>query len=481
MIDVPTDADRADVQRLVAYGYDLERSRHFLLEVTDAGAARTFLGGLVAGRFLAGGAVRNDDARVLGDQGYCPANVGFTFRGLQVLQLAVPYLRVFQEKSAAFSEGAYRRSARYLADTGASAAASWEPCYDHRRVHVLLSIHADGARALDDCTARLQGLAGADGLRGWYAGRLDGSHLTSAKQGRTAHFGFRDGIASPGIKGFHEEKRGRVLHEPGEFLLGYRNDRKFNPWLLVNPWSRPNPWLLPLNRAPGLREFFRNGSFCAFRTIEQDERALVDFAERAAAQYNVRPEYVKAKLAGRWQDGRVVLPPEQDAGASAGAQAATPSDEELNDFDFKKDPDGLGCPFGAHIRRMNPRADRVVPFRRRPLIRRGMPYGRAYRDAPNETRGLLGLFFCASLEDQFEFVLREWGNAKPMGPPNPGSAADPFSAGRQPPRAVFDVPMPGEDTRPFDGLQPFLTTRGTLYAFYPGLAAVDRIARCGKP
>jgi len=469
----PTAKDQADVQRIVAYPYDLDCSRHFVLGVPDAAAGRQFVGELVENKLITSASIDQAGLRALVGGGNCAVNIGFTYRGLELLELQKPYLFVFKEKAKAFADGAFRRAGRYLADTGFSAADQWKSCFGQRRAHLLLTIHAGDDAALKACTTLLSGLPGAKSLLGWgEKDWLDGCHLTSSKEGRTAHFGFRDGIANPRIRGFYEEKKGHKLHEPGEFLLGYWNDCGFNPWLLVNPWPQPNPWpLLPLHPEPKLREFFRNGSFGAFRVIEQNEQALRDFAKHWADHENVDEDYVKAKLAGRWPDGRVVLPP--------GGTAA----EDLDDFDFKEDAEGLGCPFGAHIRRMNPRGDPVVPIRRRPLIRRGMPYGPPYaeNEKPAKSRGLLGLFICAILEDQFEFLLREWGNAKPMGPPNAGTARDPLSVGCQDPRAVFDVPMPGGKARQFNGLPAFLTTRGTLYAFYPGLEAIRRIARRGEP
>ena len=59
----------------------------------------------------------------------------------------------------------------------------------------------------------------------------------------------------------------------------------------------------------------------------------------------------------------------------------TPRDQ-LDSFDFSDDPDGQGCPFGSHIRRMNPRAERVAPFRERPLMRRGMLMVRSSTSCP---------------------------------------------------------------------------------------------------
>jgi hypothetical protein len=131
---------------------------------------------------------------------------------------------------------------------------------------------------------------------------------------------------------------------------------------------------------------------------------------------------------------------------------------------------------------MNPRADRIVPFRRRPLARRGMPYGPIYdRDEHGEPeRGLLGLFFCASLEDQFEHLVSEWGDSNPMGPANRGTAKDPLMGGHENTRALFDVPMPDEALRQVGQFTPFVRTRGTLYAFFPGLKALRMIANQHK-
>lgn len=476
MIAPPVELEKTDVQGLVAYGYALNRSRHFILHVNGPAKARQFLGEIVNERLITDAFTDNVDVERLTNHGYCPVNIGFTHPGLEKLGLPVPYLRVFQEKAKAFVEGAFLRAARRLADTGASAAERWEKCFKQDFAHVLLSIHADDQSGLDKRTGELRNILGASGLDGWKT-PLEGCHLTANRKKRTAHFGLRDGISNPAIKGFHPPKTARKLHEPGELLLGYKNDDQFNPWLLVNPWPLPNPWLLPLaNIDP---RFFRNGSFAAFRKIEQHEEAFCAFVAKWATKRGVSPEYVRAKLAGRWDDGRVVKRGEH--AAPPGEAPRNPAD--LNDFDFSDDQHGEGCPFGSHIRRMNPRTDHVVPFRRRTLMRRGMPYGPPYQE--NEPRngpqrGLLGLFFCASLEDQFEHLLSEWGDSNPMGPYNRGTAKDPLIGNHENPAAVFDIPMPGERLRQLDGFTPFATTRGTLYAFFPGLTALDMIASIGK-
>ena len=87
-----------------------------------------------------------------------------------------------------------------------------------------------------------------------------------------------------------------------------------------------------------------------------------------------------------------------------------------NDFDFgRDDPQGLGCPIGAHIRRANPRdtpnphnPDQVAINNRHRLLRRGRPY--RLREDPR----IVGThFMClnSDIERQFEFVQRTWLNA----------------------------------------------------------------------
>jgi deferrochelatase/peroxidase EfeB len=481
MIGAPKAPDAEQVQRLVPFGYPLNCSRHFVLRVTDAARSRMFLGALAAKNLITNATVKREALSELKDRGRCPANIGFTFRGLEKLELDEPYLRVFQEKAKAFVTGASARSVEDLADTGASAAQWWDKRFAPDHAHVLLSTHADTQVELKQFAEDLRRLPGARGLDGWTE-PFEGCNLTKDIDVRTEHFGFRDGISNPVIEGFPPNKPN--AHAPGEFLLGYRNDDKFNPWLLINPSPKPNPWLRPLNPAPELTEFFRDGSFAAFRQLAQDVARFNDSVKEWAKQLGGGQdpekwrEYVRAKLAGRWWNGAVVKPGQNDPPPW---RDGYPHTKVLNDFDFSEDPRAHGCPFGAHIRRMNPRKDPVVPLRQRPLIRRGMPYGPTFEQQPNAPRGLLGLFFCASLEDQFEHLLTEWANANPMGPYNRGNARDPLASNHQDPGARFDIPMPGEALRQLDGFRGYVTTRGTLYAFFPSLGTIGRIARRGPP
>jgi deferrochelatase/peroxidase EfeB/predicted acylesterase/phospholipase RssA len=435
---------REEVQRLALSGYDRHCSLHLVLEVGDAEKARKLLGDLLdAKRVTFGDRDHVSDA----------IDVGFTYRGLEALGLPEGYRQELLRKAPAFCQGAPARAARRLGDAGESAVERWEPIFGLERAHVLISLHADSEEAVRATAAELASVAGAEqAFTGWGDG-LFAEHLTkdsANRKNRTVHFGFRDVIARPGITDSATQR-----HATGELLLGYENDAGFNRWD---------------DRQTAERDaaFFRNGSFGVLRKIEQHEERLNAFLEREAGAHGVKPEYLKAKLCGRWPNGMPVKPGDKD-------EPRDRKESPPDDFDFSDDKDGFGCPFGAHIRRTNPRGDPMGPSRKRPLFRRGMPYGPPYDEKVTAERGLIGLFFCANIEDQFEHVMLEWVEKRPLGPANRGDAKDPLIGHHDTP-SVFQIPRPGGDIR-LAGFEPFVTTRGTLYAFFPSRTALRDIAQ----
>jgi deferrochelatase/peroxidase EfeB len=234
---------------------------------------------------------------------------------------------------------------------------------------------------------------------------------------------------------------------------------------------------------PRIRDLFRHGSFGILRRIEQDVKTFDAAVQRWAAQverermvYNPDAKthqhwctYVKAKLCGRWPEGMLF-----DANGDHAATALPAAD-----FTHTADDRGVRCPLGAHTRRMNPRLGASVPTgavhaQHRPLIRRGTPYG-GWQDAEC---GLLGWFFCASIEDQFEHLLGQWADRPPLGQAVRGK--DPLVGMHGPGDDRFDIPrgdaQAGNEWHQLSGLKPFCTTRGTLYAFYPARDALLRLA-----
>jgi deferrochelatase/peroxidase EfeB/predicted acylesterase/phospholipase RssA len=443
------DAYRQEVQTLALTGYNVQHSRHRVLAVKDADKARAFLDQVLRQKILTFGEPEK------GNHVKSAVNIGFTFRGLEALGLPDSHRNELRKKARAFSEGAHARAARRLGDTGPSAVERWDdPMFAFGRAHVLIVIHGDSKKEIEAEEKKLQSAGVKQAFDGWDKCCLHAEQLTKTKDFRTVHFGYRDAIARPVIAK-SGQARGLRVHNAGELLLGYLNDANFDAWRDV---------------PEEVAQFFRNGSFAAVRKIEQNEKSFREFLSRNAVTFEGQ-NYLKAKLCGRWPNGAVVKPGER-------TEPPAPAEKSLDDFTFgKDDADGTGCPFGAHIRRTNPREDQVAPSRLRPLFRRGMPYGDAYADdSDNKERGIIGLFFCASIEDQFEHVVSEWIEKKPMGTPHRGNLRDPL-VGQHDGAEVFHIPVQGDPYKiEINGFAAFVRTRGTLYAFFPSLFALREIA-----
>jgi deferrochelatase/peroxidase EfeB len=466
----------SDIQRIVAHDYYAKFGRHFVLRITDVVEARKFIDSLATKIVRAN--VERVDAKALLGEPECPVHIGFTFAGLKKLDVAGSYLDVFCDKAPAFAEGAWRRAAEFTTDTGPSGIRYWENPFKPDFAHVLISLYANDLKILDQRAKEWSDRK--HGLDGWeYCFKAE--RLGEDEEVRMVHFEYRDGIATPQISGFPELRAGQPIHSRGELLLGYENDEGFNPWVL------PFPQILPrhgMRHVCGIPDFFWNGSFGILRKMEQDVAEFEKFVNYWAVIYGAGndieawKELIKAKMCGRWRNGRRVMPRDDiKTYYEEVKNKRLGEDSTLNGFDFEDDKKGHGCPYGAHIRRMNPRNDPVVPARRRPLIRRGMPYGKAAADGTQPDKcGLLGMFFCASIEDQFEFLLSQWGDMNPMGTNNRGNAKDPLIGNHQAADTIFDMPTADRSCHQLQGFRPFVKTRGMLYAFFPSVSMITAIA-----
>jgi Dyp-type peroxidase family len=204
------------------------------------------------------------------------------------------------------------------------------------------------------------------------------------------HFGWQDGISQPGVNGLTTPFPGQQMVDPGLFVLGY-------------PGGGPDPLPLP---------WMRNGSFMVFRQLQQLVPEFDAFILSAANELGVDPVLLGARLVGRWKSGApLALTPSQDDLAIA------TNPQQNNDFDFADDQAQRRCPFGAHVRKTNPRADipetGLTPHR---IMRQGIPFGpevSAAEHTANRTqqeRGLMFVCYQTIIPDQFEFVQGSWAN-----------------------------------------------------------------------
>jgi deferrochelatase/peroxidase EfeB len=280
------------------------------------------------------------------------------------------------------------------------------------------------------------------------------------------HFGYHDGIDNP-VLGWPDDPADTVPSDANKFLIGY-----------------PGKGFIPGPQSGAAAEFAKDGCYNAFRVLYQDVGAFDRFLANCAQEVvtaiggslDDAKEWLAAKLVGRWRNGSpLVLSPD----------APNPATGDATNFDYSADSAALKCPLAAHTRVANPRdestfnTDTPVPR----LLRRGMPYGAP--PAPpdyNGERGLIGLFLCGSLANQFE-KLYSWINVNNFSNvflPNLDTQ-DPLIANRLSPSKggdpSFTIPIPNSSSPiKIPTLPPFVVTRGTAYCLLPSVPTLQRLA-----
>jgi deferrochelatase/peroxidase EfeB len=257
-----------------------------------------------------------------------------------------------------------------------------------------------------------------------------------------------------------------------------------------------------------------NGSFFVIRQLEQDVDLFNQFVTQAATdiaghpglpaeltQQSRREQWVAAKLIGRWKDGTslVRFPHRPGNGWMTGGQfnpAQSGQAVQVNkaniappahrnpDNDFllgKEDPEGQACPFGAHIRRTNPRdsfnpgsAAQLAITNRHRILRVGRQYGPQEMDGGGASRpGLLFMCFNADLERQFEFIQQAWVMERLFHGLD-GEVDSVLGRGQQGGRLT--IPSPAGPMMVAD-MPAFVTIRGGGYFFMPGKGAIRYLAQ----
>ena len=373
--------------------------------------------------------------------------VAFTWDGLRALGVDEASLGTFPEE---FKQGMPAR-AEVLGDTGANHPDHWVGGLASPDLHAIVILFAREVAERERCVREHQ----------QYASQFPGVEALSTLDLEATppfdhahdHFGYRDRLSQPAVEGAGDVPTpgsGAPL-KPGEFFLGYPDE--------AGPPARlPQPEILS-----------RNGSFLAYRRLEEHVGAFREFL-RQNGETREEQELIAAKLMGRWRSGApLVLAPEKDDPALG----ADP--QRNNDFNYKEsDPHGYAVPLGAHIRRMNPR-DTAANMNRRRMIRRGGTYGPPLPEGAPEDgveRGVAAFVGCASLIRQFEFAQNVWVNDRNFH--ELGNERDPIIGSQD---GTLDFKVPKRPIRKtIKGLPAFTTVRGGGYFFLPGIAALRYLA-----
>ena len=350
-------------------------------------------------------------------------------------------------------------------------------------------------------------------------------------------FGFADGISQPIIRGLPPRGRQQNPNDmvaPGELILGYPDnlgvippspylDAQFDPdHRLPDAGTNPLRGHAPLSSygPHGRRDLGMNGTFLVVRQYRQHVHAFDTWFKNVGFRLsptgpaagalnpqspapamprasgfpfsaslpmfdNVRnmPELkdlLFAKLMGRWQDGASLV---RHAGPPRTASGGTPRRPDNDFLAGMEDPGGLACPFGAHIRRANPRDTRfpgssteIDSVNRHRMLRVSRVFGRLDRGNPRKVDpagnpGVLFMCLNGDIERQFEFVQKAWL----LNPNIQGMEKETDPIVGHGGNRCFTVPTADGPVR-LPRLPDLTTLIGGGYFFVPGRALLDYLA-----
>lgn len=490
--------DFSDIQGLVRFGHGkLTDASFWLLQIRDPAAARSWL------------ATAPVTTAVELDQP--PKNalqVAFTREGLQALGISDDVLAGFSAEFLTGMTGEDSRSRR-LGDVERSAPHYWQWGGPGKIPHVLLMLYAQAGQ-LEGWTQSVRGTH-------WDAAFQVLACLPTSNLLNVEPFGFADGISQPTL----DWKRQRSLQKDqldytnlltlGEFLLGYPNEYgKYTDRPLLDP-GQPSTSGLPFAEdAPHKRDLGRNGTYLVLRQLQQDVRGFWRFFDRQTDSDPQARQDLAEHMVGRKMNGDPLMP------LGPPIEGTDPKTTAQNQFTYDADVAGTRCPFGAHIRRANPRNadlppgsngliakllntlgfgskkfrdDIMASTRFHRLLRRGREYGpglsleQALSDSPDTgEHGIYFICLAANISRQFEFVQNAWVMSTKFNAMTEES--DPLMGNRQPVPGcpftdTFSIPQETGVRARITGLPQFITVRGGAYFFLPSMSALRYLAGGG--
>jgi Dyp-type peroxidase family len=431
---------------------EIEDIQHFLVSQPRAPAARydflTFRQSAGAREWLKGILEKVGTAKAFRSRDSYTRwlSVAFTWNGLRALGVDETSLATFPDE---FRQGMAAR-AEIIGATGDNHPKNWVGGLASPDLHAIVVLFARDVAERERCRREhREYLLQCDGVKVLSSLNLEATPpFTYAHE----HFGYRDCLSQPYIKGIDGEPTpgsGPAVNA-GEFFLGYPDEN--GP-----PSGLPQPEILS-----------HNGSYLAYLRLEEHVGAFRDYL-RQHGETAEQQEWIAAKLMGRWRSGAPLVQAPDNDDPELGGDA-----KRTNDFNYAElDPYGYGCPLGAHIRRMNPR-DTATNMQRRRMIRRGETYGPPLPEGEPDDgveRGIAAFVGCASLARQFEFAMNAWENDFDFN--ELGNERDPIFGTQD---RTYDMTTPPPIGRKITGLPSFTTVRGGAYFFLPGIRALRYLA-----
>ena len=349
---------------------------------------------------------------------------------------------------------------------------TWETTFQGD-VHAMVLVADDNDAVRDAQRARIVDMIDETNGAVTLLGVEEGSALRNQDGHGIEHFGYVDGRSQP-LMLVEDLEAERDKHGGVD---------KFDPKIPLGQVLVPSPGSSSANG---------HGSYFVFRKLEQNVRGFkIDEKQLAAtlrlAQGIADPEAAEeaeelagAMVVGRFENGQPV---------SLQSESGDLKDKDVpNNFNFVADPNGLKCPFAAHVRKANPRGESEAKLGAPKgseighlMARRGITYGHRhphpndpdlrFEDMPTGDVGLLFMAYQSNLANQFEFTQSAWVNN-----PNfvaPGTGIDPV-IGQTPGRNEQRWPDKQGEFRPYD-FSDWVTMKGGEYFFAPSLSTLKSL------
>jgi deferrochelatase/peroxidase EfeB len=449
--------ERENVQAIILEPYKYPTSRHLIFRFEDTNGARRFIAAW-------------ETKVTMGDRDLTEfpeplINLSLTWNGIKKLK---PFEGVGGNEAAErafpwhFKDPPDRESLRVA---GPSAPEKWwHQQISGNDIDLIVHLYCRTDETLQAATSAIRMSAASLEVQELIP-TSDGEAITGrAFAGRQLHFGYQDGISHPPVN-WDQDPDCPDLLPRGMFLI--------DEWI-EDAQSFP--------RHPPFRDFAHHGSYMAFVWIYQDVAAFRRYLKEAGPQLrpDISPsdaeEWLAAKLMGRWRSGApLALAPEND----------DPALSMANDFNYSSDRHGTRCPFAAHIRIVNGR-DQPLNFRNASMfpsgfpqvLRRGTPYGADLVGDQDDgsDRGVVGMFVCANLNQQF-FPLTRWiGKTDFSDVYSNKRGQDPLLGHREFPDASSDFEIPGKPSVVLRGLPSFVRLQGVALTFLPSRITLKTLA-----
>jgi Dyp-type peroxidase family len=500
-----------DVQSIVRFGFGkMTEACYLLLRIKDPRAACAWLRNAPVTTAELDSSLRT------------ALQIAFTRQGLEALGVSQTVIAGFSTEFISGMTGDPARSRR-LGDVGANSPDNWHWGADSKIPHLVIMLFA--------YPGRLQAWKQAIQGEFWSAAFEQVEYLPTSDMDGREPFGFVDGISQPNLDWEQVRKVSRNRDQLtygnivclGEFLLGYPNEYdRYTDRPLLEPSDPGSEELREAPDHPGKKDLGLNGTYVVMRQLRQDVRGFWQFLDKATGSHRLARYQLAEAMVGRTLGDGAPLVPSTSTSipgvGNTGDEATRKQDVRLNQFTYSSDEAGTACPFGAHIRRTNPRnadipggeqgwfihlirilgfgnkdvrADLVSSTRFHRLLRRGREYGEnlspedALQPAPSNDseRGLQFVAVNANIQRQFEFIQNAWIMRTKFD--GLTEESDPLLGNREavagcPFTDTFSLPQEGRVRRRIMHVPQFVTVRGGAYFFLPSIRALKYLGKIGS-